>query len=332
MSSNQNLQSPIHRAVLEVPNHRFEAYGATTRQALSLLEAALKFHGKQRGMEEGWYIGTGIQCDPVELGQAYYDGKPLQFSATAATAPALPLYQQAFPNFGLMDVEIPDGFEDVSYRNDVCPSFSKPLFNGESLHLFIERAIPTDRENPEFPRFFLALHDVEDTFLQMLLHSDDYSKVQEAIDAFEPAITPFQFIRDVSRMTRGQINDLYQEKVGYRPDDEAIEEEDVLILNTAEIAFYHAGGNETHWPKASAPKMLAWIRDADQRLGMPNRRFSIHSRDLPAPVQQEDVPLNFFLRMNELSGWDKFDIELLKVDDKLFLEKGEGAYIVTRLK
>lgn len=327
---NQNLQSPIHRAVLEVPHHRFEAYGATARQALSILEAALKFHGRQRGMDDGWYIGTGIECNPIELGQAYYDGKPLQFSATDATA--LPLYQQAFPKFGPMDVEIPDGFGDVSYRNDVCPSFSKPLFNGQWLHLFIERAIPTDRENPEFPRFFLALHDVEDTFLQMLVHSDNYSEVQEAIDAFEPLPTPYQFIRDVARMTRSQINDLYQEKVGYRPDDEAIEEEDVLTLNTAEITFYHAGGSETHWPKASAPNLLHWIRSEDLRVGMPNRRFSIRSRDLPVSVQQNDVPFNFFLRMNELSACDRFDIELLNVDRELWLEKGEGAYIVTRLK
>ncbi len=76
MSSNQNPQSPIHRAVLEMPHHSFEAYGMTLADAKAALETGLKAYGIQYGLGENWYAAFSISNKAVELGQAYLDVLP----------------------------------------------------------------------------------------------------------------------------------------------------------------------------------------------------------------------------------------------------------------
>ena len=245
---------------------------------------------------------------------------------------ATPLYLQEFPEFGPMDVKIPAGFEDSSWHNDVCPSFSKDLFNGQVLRLWIERKCADDREYPELPRFSVALHDFDAAFLDTLATSDDYAEIERAIAAFKPGVTPFQFLRDVSRMSRDQINDLHEEKVGYRPDDDHFSEIDDLVREVAEIAFYHADGNEADWPMPhTEEETLRFIRDEDSRSGIADRRFSVRSKALPVPVQMNDaLPFNVFLRIDALSASDRFDIERLKAGDCMQIENGEGSYAITR--
>ena len=107
--------------------------------------------------------------------------------------------------------------------------------------------------------------------------------------------------------------------------------DDDLMLETAEIIFYNADGKEGTWPATDKEvEMLSWIRAADLRSGIADRRFSIRSRDLAVSFVQDHVPFNFFLRMDELSPSGRFDIERLQVENCLWLEKDEGAYIINR--
>lgn len=257
---------------------------------------------------------------------------PLDQTAAQASKVATPLYLREFPEFGPMDVTIPAGFMDSSWHNDVCPSFSKDLFNGQVLRLWVERECADDREYPDLPRFSVALHDFDAAFLDTLATSDDFAEIEQAIAAFKPAVTPFQFLRDVSRMSRDQINDLHEEKVGYRPDNDHFAEIDDLVREVAEIAFYHADGNEANWPMPhTEEELLRFIRGEDSRSGMADRKFSVRSSALPVPVQMSDIlPFNVFLRISALSASDRFDIERLTVGDQLLIENEEGTYAVTR--
>lgn len=67
-------------------------------------------------------------------------------------------YKTEFPDFEL-DVEIPKGFNDVSWHNDVCPSFINRSLN---LCLWIDYADKSKSEFPNSPhRFQLTEIDEE---------------------------------------------------------------------------------------------------------------------------------------------------------------------------
>ena len=65
-------------------------------------------------------------------------------------------YRTEFPDF-VLDVEIPEGFTDESWRNDVCPRFDKQLPNGSWLVLWVDYLDPNDREYTKEKRFAVAL-------------------------------------------------------------------------------------------------------------------------------------------------------------------------------
>lgn len=87
-------------------------------------------------------------------------------------------YKTEFPDFAL-DVEIPEGFADQSWHNDVCPRFDKQLPDETSLVIWIDYLNPTDRECPNEKRFAVALYDDECTHIETLIESDSW---QEIID------------------------------------------------------------------------------------------------------------------------------------------------------
>lgn len=133
MSANQNLQGQLHRAAMETPKFSFDAYGATEAEATLALEAGLQAHGRQYGLEANWYASFDQSCYPIDIGQAYRDRELL--TVPEMDRPELPRYLREFPEFGLLDVKIPIGFEDISWHNDLSPSFRKLMFNGQSLRL-----------------------------------------------------------------------------------------------------------------------------------------------------------------------------------------------------
>lgn len=94
----------------------------------------------------------------------------------------LPLYLQEHPDFGLLDVTLPDGFEDWSYHNDVCPRFVNP---SRRLDVFIDYKDPEKREYERRGRFTVYTVDPEDPTTPglYLLNTDDWNAVYELLTA-----------------------------------------------------------------------------------------------------------------------------------------------------
>ena len=90
-------------------------------------------------------------------------------------------YDTEFPGF-VLDVKIPEGFEDVSHRNDGSPSF---IDLERDLLLFVDFADPLEREfTEETSRFALFALDGEgclgdDT---PIIATDDYGEVLAAME------------------------------------------------------------------------------------------------------------------------------------------------------
>jgi hypothetical protein len=87
---------------------------------------------------------------------------------------SLPLWKQEFPEFGEMDVVIPEGFEDASWRNEPCPCFVNSALDA---CLYVEFRNPEAREFPEVKRFMLiemekGQHIGENR--REFVHTDDY--------------------------------------------------------------------------------------------------------------------------------------------------------------
>ena len=51
-------------------------------------------------------------------------------------------YKKAFPEWSTIEVDLPEGIIDVSYGNDVCPSFQHPQF---PIRIWIDEADPDKR-------------------------------------------------------------------------------------------------------------------------------------------------------------------------------------------
>jgi hypothetical protein len=97
---------------------------------------------------------------------------------TEATAspPALSLYQQAFPDFGDLDIQLPKGARDFSYKHDTCPSFIVKEFDeGTCLVLYVDYLKVEMREMAEARRFLVELRLGESELLNVLLTTEDYS-------------------------------------------------------------------------------------------------------------------------------------------------------------
>jgi hypothetical protein len=76
-------------------------------------------------------------------------------------------YKTAFPDFTL-DVTIPDGFRDDSYRNDTMPRFTKELPNGQTLTIWVDYADRTLSEYPDEPRFLAELMSFDGNYVETL--------------------------------------------------------------------------------------------------------------------------------------------------------------------
>jgi len=88
-------------------------------------------------------------------------------------------YKAEFPDFGEMDVKIPDWLEDCSWHNDACPSFCNEELD---IHLFVDYADPALREMAlvEDGRFCVSLlSEIGCCSCEPLLITDDWEKVLE---------------------------------------------------------------------------------------------------------------------------------------------------------
>jgi hypothetical protein len=175
-------------------------------------------------------------------------------AGTAESASELPKYLREFPAFGVLDVAIPEGFEDTSWHNNACPTWAIQKGNGNYLVLAIDYADPEHRDTPSLKRFRLHLYDTDMNFQGDVLQTDDYAEVQNLLAIYGKAMPKF-FIDRVAGMTRDAMNTWYFDVIGYKPDEDAVLTLDEIALQTAEMMYYHAGGEETLWRDANAPEL-----------------------------------------------------------------------------
>lgn len=86
------------------------------------------------------------------------------------------IHMNEFPEIGI-DEEIPEGFVDSSWHNDVSPSFEHEALD---LKLWIDAEDPADREMPT-PRYTLWQGITEDE-PKVLAQSDDWADMIDAIE------------------------------------------------------------------------------------------------------------------------------------------------------
>jgi hypothetical protein len=88
-------------------------------------------------------------------------------------------WRDEFPDYSPAEMPaIPPGFDDTSWRNNVCPSFtSDPL----GLTLWIDYAAPAEREFPTWPRYRLESQEAGVEVSGFYLESDDFALILAAI-------------------------------------------------------------------------------------------------------------------------------------------------------
>ncbi len=93
-------------------------------------------------------------------------------------------YQTEFPEFIGEMPAIPDGWQDSSWRNDTCPSFTLPAVAGVMVQVWIEREAAALRELPESARFHIHVYGCEHSEpLRVPYSGDDWADCVAVMEA-----------------------------------------------------------------------------------------------------------------------------------------------------
>ena len=102
---------------------------------------------------------------------------------------ALPLWKREFPDFDGIDFEIPEGFVDVSSREQ-----GRPTFVNEDLGLTLEvdSVDPARRQFADASRFYLLQEEDErcGSADPLLAESDDFADILSEIEAYAAEMRP----------------------------------------------------------------------------------------------------------------------------------------------
>jgi hypothetical protein len=80
-----------------------------------------------------------------------------------------------FPDYDVDTLpDIPEDWIDLSFRNDLCPSFES---GSKNRIVFIQPEDPEEREFPSDPRFIVYELDNDETIGSFLTATDDWDKV-----------------------------------------------------------------------------------------------------------------------------------------------------------
>jgi|Laugrespbdmm15dd_1035085.scaffolds.fasta_scaffold82834_2 hypothetical protein len=94
-------------------------------------------------------------------------------------------YKTEFPQFD-DSISLPEGWEDESWHNNACPSFSKPLKNNQRLVLWYDYKSPELRDSPSLKRFGLYVEE-NDECIENLCMSDNLEEVLSVADITQEA-------------------------------------------------------------------------------------------------------------------------------------------------
>lgn len=87
-------------------------------------------------------------------------------------------YQMEFPDFGELDVDLPDDWIDESWHNDTCPRWR---VDGTDLYVLIDYEDPTKREVQGESRFAVYEHSDDGERSEDLALTDDWLDVLECV-------------------------------------------------------------------------------------------------------------------------------------------------------
>ena len=94
-----------------------------------------------------------------------------------------------FPDYDTATLPpIPDDWEESSWHNDACPSFTA---SADRLHVFVDYADPAAREFRDGPRFnvrgnMFGIDGGDDDFTDELLNTDDWAEVLRFVADWKP--------------------------------------------------------------------------------------------------------------------------------------------------
>lgn len=115
-----------------------------------------------------------------------------------AQLPPTPRWQREFPTAGVPDLitQHPD-LVDMSYHNDICPSFNRKGWDGTQLdvRLWVDFVEPTDREFPERARYTVTRYNWDnqkDEQEQLYAGENGGQAIQTLMEATEGQPTPSQ--------------------------------------------------------------------------------------------------------------------------------------------
>lgn len=92
-------------------------------------------------------------------------------------------YRSEFPDFGTLDVPIPAGFKDQSYRNDVCPKFAS---DARGLVIWVDYKNRSKREWPDSKRFSVSTWSKDgEVGERPLLETDSWPTVLYSLNTIE---------------------------------------------------------------------------------------------------------------------------------------------------
>jgi hypothetical protein len=100
--------------------------------------------------------------------------------------PKIPSYKEEFPDFGTLDVRLPEGFRDNSWHNDTMPCFVRDLpEDGEGMILiWTDYVNQLKREVPGNPRFFIQHSTRDGDPVRDLLATDNWDEVLDFVSNF----------------------------------------------------------------------------------------------------------------------------------------------------
>lgn len=91
-------------------------------------------------------------------------------------------YRIEFPDFGELDVQLPEGFVDSSWHNDAMPSFEKQLPCGNTMRLWIDY-VDLAKSEIKVERFVLCLYDSDhNTINPAMFLTDSYASMERFIE------------------------------------------------------------------------------------------------------------------------------------------------------
>jgi hypothetical protein len=191
-ANNQVIASAKHETDLHADAYATQALWARLIEKAPELYAALEgFRDavRKQASESGMDLFSGamreVDAHAQSLLSYVASGSCDTVKDIARSATEMPLYRRAFPDFPELDVALPAGFKDISWRHDARPGFSKTLPNGHELRLYIDYPNADDREEPAAARFYLGLYDDGQEHVRDLAITDDYNVVLKHIDTFE---------------------------------------------------------------------------------------------------------------------------------------------------